>query len=375
MSRLKQGAQNALLVILSLALCFGALEVFLRLRTYIHPPPQTRAVLPPAALSHAGIELPDPPADLIALNASRNALLTMPDEWKRRPATVPGAAHAEYWHGVLHVYDANGFRFSGPIPLKRDGIYRVMVVGDSSTYGYAIEERFRFSSLVEQWLGRDFNIEFVNLGAAGQQSEDILAAIRKFRPVLKPDLVLYIASPNDFLPSGVGQYSYAGYDFPLPDAVKKYLIKHTLAGAFINELYDDTLRTLRLRTNFYDDILKDFAGYQVRFRRDVASMNREVTAAGLPPLVAMVIDQYPTYGGRGHQIARAAERHLTDAGAKVIPIEDYYRKYSRRPMKVSKWEGHPDEVAHWIWAQMIETEIRGRKDLGPFAKSSGDNSR
>src|SRR5206468_2809556 len=106
----------------------------------------------------------------------------------------------------LEVYNADGFRWAKPIPERRSDIYRVMVVGDSLTYGDGLAEEWRFSSLLEQWMRKEFRIEFINLGHDGYQSEDVLDVIKKFTSRIKPNLVLYAICLNDFLPSGVGQY-------------------------------------------------------------------------------------------------------------------------------------------------------------------------
>jgi hypothetical protein len=265
-------------------------------------------------------------------------------------------------------------RWSGPIPPKQDDTYRVMVVGDSLTYGDGLAEDRRFSNLLGQWLDKDYKIEFINLGHDGYQSEDVLATIKKYFPTIKPNLVFYAVCQNDFLPSAVGQYNPDGYPFPLPPAVKSFLIAHTYAGAFLNELYDSALRRLHLRADFFDDILKNFSDYQTRFGRDVAEMNQLVTSAGLPPIVAMVLDQFPSYGGRGHKITLIAEDLLNKAGAEVIPTENYYRKFNNRAMKISKWEGHPDEVANWIWATMIERKLIGRHQLKFFKRARNATS-
>ena len=102
--------------------------------------------------------------------------------------------------------------------------------------------------------------------------------------------------------------------------------------------------------------------------RDVADMNKLVRATGLPPMVAIVVDQYPDYRGRGYQIAKIAESALAQAGAVVIPTENYYRRYHARAMAISRWEGHPNEVANYIWASMIGQELRARHDLELFKK-------
>jgi hypothetical protein len=118
----------------------------------------------------------------------------------------------------------------------------------------------------------------------------------------------------------------------------------------------------------YDDILKDFEGYQQRFARDVADMNRSVRMTGLPPLVAMVVDQFPIYGERGYQVAKTAEMFIKKAGAVVIDTENFYRRYNRQPMNISRWEWHPNEVANDIWASMIAMHLKKRKDLAQFIR-------
>src|SRR5262249_2008821 len=112
----------------------------------------------------------------------------------------------------------------------------------------------------------------------------------------------------------------------------------------------------------------DFDGYQRRFGRDVAAMNKVIKEAALPSLVAMVVDQYPVYNSRGHRIAQAAETYLSTAGAEVIPTDDYYRQYTGKSMYISNWEGHPNEVANWIWANMIAEKLRSRPDLALFKR-------
>jgi lysophospholipase L1-like esterase len=352
----KSAAANAATVAVSIALTLVAMEGALRLYAgFYHP--ATLAAAPKTAMGPW------------ARAESRHWLLSMPEEWKFQVTAAPGAAAAYYWHGVLHVQNEDGLRWSKPFPPKRDDTYRVMVVGDSLTFGLGIAEESRFSNVVQQSLGGDFRIEVVNIGHNGYQSADILAEIKKYLPVLRPNLVVYAVCLNDFLPSGMLPYpAHPAHPFPLPEAFKNWMIAHTRIGPLFNDLYDATLRRFHLRKDFYDDILADFAGYRRRFAEDVAQMNEAVRAANLPPLVAMVIDQFPVYQGRGYQIARIAEDAFAKAGAEVIPSESFYRDYSGRDLSVSRWESHPNEEANWLWAEMIADALRNRSDLRPFAR-------
>jgi len=365
-SALANGLMAGISTVIGILLVFLLLEGFLLVWAQSHPvaPAKATAVPPPQVETDIAV-----PPELVALAKRRGDVLTMPEAWKHTRTTVAGAVRAVYWQGVLEVYNEDFMRWSTPLPPRRNDYYRVMVVGDSLTYGQGLALEWRFSNLLEQWLSGNYRIEFINLGRKGLESEDILKVIRKYLPILQPNLVFYAVCLNDFLPSGRGQYeNHNAYALPVPKALSESVVEHTRAGAFLSEVYDGALRRLRLRYDFYQDILADFGGYQQRFARDVMEMNRTILAAGLPALVAMVVDQYPQYGGSGHRIARIAEEALSKAGAMVIQTEDYYRRYNNQAMNVSRWEGHPNEVANYIWARMIMRELQVRQDLQAFRR-------
>lgn len=357
---------NGLLVLASVVVSILAVELLLRAEAAVRRAMTSTVVAAPIVVPPATDE-DQVPIEVRAKAERRPSPISMPEEWKFIDTEIPGARRAHYWHGALHVLDQDGFRRSTPFPEKRPDTYRVLVVGDSITYGYGLPEEDTYVALLNTWMGRDYRIEFINLGISGHQSEDILNVVRKFLPALKPDLVIYGVCHNDFLPSGRGQYEVL-YEFPLPVSVKRFFVQRTRVGALVDEGYDAILRSFHLRRDFFDDILRDFEGFQQRYRRDVGEMNAVIREAGLPALIALVFDQYPDYGGRGHRITHAAEAFLREAGAEVIPMEDYYRRYHAKPMRVSQWEGHPDEVANYIWARMIVEKLRERADIRAYAR-------
>ncbi len=163
-------------------------------------------------------------------------------------------------------------------------------------------------------------------------------------PLLQPDLIVYGVCLNDFLPSGVGQYSR--FAVPLPEWFKSMSLNRTRLADLLADGYAMLLLALGIRADFYGDILADFQGYQERFGRDLAHMNQFAQRKGLPPITGIVPDQFPTHGSVGYRIAKTAEELMVKVGFDVIQTEEYYTKYNGHTFVVSHWERHPDEQAN-----------------------------
>jgi lysophospholipase L1-like esterase len=301
------------------------------------------------------------PASLREKMLARRSVLSMPDSWRMRPAAVPGARNAYYWHDVLHVHDENFFRRSTPLPPPNPAKFRIMVLGDSLTYGAGVEEAWTYARILERKLAAH-NVEVINLGVPGHQSEDIGRVLEKLYDRLKPNLVLYGICHNDFLNSGEGQLDGRGIQLP------KLLTERAKVASVLENGINAAGRTLGLMPDFFGQVLGNIKNYEPRFASDLKRMNDFVREKSGRPVIAMVLDQYPIKGNRGHRITLAAEEAARRAGMDVIGTEEYYRTYHRQSLAVSTWEGHPDEWAHEIFARMFERRILADGRLpGPAA--------
>jgi lysophospholipase L1-like esterase len=91
-------------------------------------------------------------------------------------------------------YNSLGFR-DREVPPKSAARYRIVVVGDSFTWGQGIEREERFSNLVEQLLGPRF--EVFNFGIPGDDMPEHLTRLAQALAV-SPDFVLLQIYTNDF---------------------------------------------------------------------------------------------------------------------------------------------------------------------------------
>lgn len=114
----------------------------------------------------------------------------------------PELAHTEF------TYDARiGWQNYRPlrglvaVPPRRDGVTRVLAVGDSSCYGVEVAASETFSARLGEKLGRALGreVEVLNGGVAGFSSSQTLAYLeRRLRPdVVRPDLVITYVGHND----------------------------------------------------------------------------------------------------------------------------------------------------------------------------------
>ncbi len=297
------------------------------------------------------------PPDVVARAHARERVLSMPAEWRRTEMDAPGAWSAYSWHGAPHIRDRMGFRrHTGPFPDKDPDTFRIMVVGDSLTYGVGIAEEWTYARLLQRGLEEDYNVEILNLGRPGFESEDILEVVRTFLPRLQPDLVVYAVCLNDFQPSE----RLHGDDAALapPAILPRFFLDRTALAPLADDALNAFLLQVDIRQDYFDRILIGGRRYQDRFASDVAEMNRFVRAHGLPPIVGIVFQQLPGGDPRGWDLVEIAERALADAGFDLVSVMDWRIRFNDRVFPLSRWDSHPNELAHSLVAEKLDRRLR-----------------
>ena len=237
------------------------------------------------------------------------------------------------------------------------------------TYEQGIANEETYSSLIEKKLKENFRVEVINFGIMGNESEDILALMKEEIPKVKPDLVIYGVCLNDYLRSRIQYYdnNYA-YKIPIPERWKITMAQYTLLGQLLQNKYNDILMNYGLRNDYFADVLKNFDNYQNRFREDVIAMNSFVIKNGLPPVLSMVINEYPLIKGSAAEVTIITEQFLHEAGMTVIPVRSYYIKHDHERLEVNQWESHPNAQAHAIFAEYFLQYISPMPQLVKYEK-------
>jgi lysophospholipase L1-like esterase len=109
----------------------------------------------------------------------------------------------------------NRLGYRGPevaIP-KPPGIFRIVAVGGSTTYGIATDWEDAYPAQLQNMLRDDYgytNVEVVNAGVSGYNSWDILANFEFRVSELEPDLIIFYEAINDVPSRAVAPDCYQG---------------------------------------------------------------------------------------------------------------------------------------------------------------------
>jgi len=96
------------------------------------------------------------------------------------------------------VSNSDGFRTREFVP-KPKGAFRIVTLGDSSTFGWGLDPEFTWQALLENRLGSILGgkVEVLNLGMSGFTTRHGLGVLRHYALGLDPDLIILSFGAND----------------------------------------------------------------------------------------------------------------------------------------------------------------------------------
>lgn len=106
-------------------------------------------------------------------------------------------------HKVSIYSNSLGFRSPEISPKKESGTYRIVFIGDSTTFGWGVNQDERFSELLQKRLNVEAKCnryEIINLGIPGYTSLHALHSFTRFAIPYSPDLVICSFGANDSKP-------------------------------------------------------------------------------------------------------------------------------------------------------------------------------
>ena len=124
--------------------------------------------------------------------------------WKLKPNIVregvsgTGEFHFHYKHNSL------GFRDRDHEIEKPPGVFRIVGIGDSFTYGGGASQDATFLARIEATLSNGGEVEVINLGMPRYWPEPEALMLEHYGLRYQPDLVIVGVLPNDFVDTRLG---------------------------------------------------------------------------------------------------------------------------------------------------------------------------
>lgn len=247
---------------------------------------------------------------------------------------------------------------------KQPGTKRVLILGDSYTWGYAVAEHEAYPQVAERKLtarGRA-DVEVINAGVPDYNSRQQRQLLAQLMPVYQPDAVFLAYVVNDAEPPT---------SVPVPPE-ETYRHAHSW---FLSDFADQTNQHFFRRrvlpssrdtsSNSYLDGFRDDSIKWRDSREAIREMRDLAMAAGIPFAILILPDvtQPLDEGYAWRPIHDAVTRWGRELSVPTFDLLDTFRGRDHRALMVP-WDGHPNAEAHEEIAAFVVTRIL---DLWPTA--------
>ncbi len=279
-----------------------------------------------------------------------------------------------------------GFREKNFIPQKIKNTFRILVIGDSVTFGTGVSSEHRYTEQLEDLLSLNYKspkFEVLNFGMGGyatDQEHDLLHGLLK---IVKCDMVIIGFFPNDFK---MTTKSYLNSILHDDKALRRNIedfknSKRTYKTLPVNQPENFFNALPKYENLMLFKLLKDRSG--IKFQSYLPNphlwdyvLNEFMGIMELtknhnlpPPLVAILYktninrsqnDFINPKGDLLEQIVKMqfAKEQLSKKGFVVADSLPLLKQYNKMNLAVSEWDGHPNYLAHYIFAKSILQKLK-----------------
>ncbi|MFH1778049.1 MAG: SGNH/GDSL hydrolase family protein [Candidatus Omnitrophota bacterium] len=135
------------------------------------------------------------------------------------------------WQGVNIKTNSLGLRDYEISPIKEQKVFRMLSLGESTTFGAKVEFENIYSEVLENKLNKDnsdYIFEVINAGVSAYTSFQSLIYLKEQGLKLNPDMILIYHQANDNLPATIRKNKNA-FDFSLSDR-QLYNLRNNFSG-------------------------------------------------------------------------------------------------------------------------------------------------
>ena len=289
-------------------------------------------------------------------------------------------------HTWGHLVENNryGFRERDFVSPKPPGVYRIMVLGDSFTWGVGLAASERYTAVAENLLnsspppgGEARSIEVLNFSIPNIPTTRERAILGEYRDIVDPDLIVVGFCFNDPQPRlrsySIERERLAG-SMPARMAVHARTVLRALGLHYLARLPERALYALAERTGrippwqvalqrTYETSSTEWADF-VQALRDIRRISDRMD---LPAPIFAVLNHgvhgsdystRPAYLEQYLAWYRQAEGAARDAGFKTYNHElDIPRKIADKSLQVNAQDPHPSAALHRVYGEKLHLKV------------------
>jgi len=254
---------------------------------------------------------------------------------------------------------------------KPEGVFRILCLGDSVTFGWGVPEEETYAKRLEaRWnRGRDApSVEVINTGVGGYNTTQEAAFLRTEGIRYHPDLILLFFAMNDAVEALQPFRPLHAAERPdTTDTVEpgmRWLAKTApvmVASRFFPSLFGFYYYVTMPRVDYVAEFLGDDRPGWKACQEAILDIVRTARSIQADTVVFML----PAMQGldEAYPFIPIHEAVQTFCRRHEIPFFDLLPDFVGRPdtaVRVSVFDGHPNAFAHGIVAESVYRKIRGR---------------
>lgn len=289
--------------------------------------------------------------------------------WQAR--RLPPNDGATVTWGYPVVNNRLGFRereFATPKPA---GCLRIMVLGDSLTWGTGLPVEKRYTNLLEarlRELAGVATVEVLNFGFSGASTVAECEVLRRHIDTVQPDLVVVGYCVNDPQPKSEN-YAVELERYRRLFDVMQWMARFGLrkTAGLVHTKTDQLLRNVGLVPQWQDALDRVYKPQSAEWRdfeRALAEIHTLCTARGLPPPVFVPLlqgsgdfNQPDAYLANILRWCRQAEETARRLGFVTVHLEPAFRGEGYQDRNVNPWDGHPSARCNEIYAEVLADRL------------------
>ncbi len=308
------------------------------------------------------------------------------------PIPRPGITTRYDEPGVFSLtctHNSQGLRSEVEYTREKRADRRILVLGDSFTYGWGVDEDQTFCHLVERMMReRSPETEVVNAGNPGKGTDYALKFFRTKAADIKPDLTILCFFTNDFKENLLQHYYIMQPSGELTERNVDREVSALKSRFWTSDLYNFMLRHSHLANLARKASFRALKGPDERINRRKVDQLREDTAADhdadrsfdltrvlVENLASDVresgsdfmlfyfpsvgeVQQFSNGGGQG-QRERWFEEITSLAGLEAYSVTDWLSSSPFDPRRLYFSDGHWTPLGHFLAAQYMHSVIAG----------------